>query len=256
MRDKVNVGTVLVSFSGVLMRLSNKKTIIAIIIANVMLVLFAIAGKMLTRFDYEDHLDNTVISVDGTDITLREFGYYIYEVESFVQNQALLYDPENPKHWWNTHFSAGPDSQFVCDYAKKVALNTCICDQIYYKEAIKTGIGPEEALTSQTIGEARALYLNMTPLQLEATGLDEELIIEMHNRHVIASKYAKKLSGEQNFSKYDKEPDELLNWDGEYYQEEILPKHELIINDELLRKITLGKITVNHISTEDSLNKE
>lgn len=246
MRDKVNVGTVLVSFSGVLMRLSNKKTIIAIIIANVMLVLFAIGGKMLTRFDYEDHLDDTVISVDGTDITLREFGYYIYMIESFVQNQALLYDPENPKHWWNTHFSAGPDSQFVCDYAKKVALNTCICDQIYYEEAVKSGIGPEEALTSQTIGEARALYLNMTPLQLEATGLDEELIIEMHNRHVIASKYAKKLSGEQNFIKYDKEPDELLNWDGEYYQEEILPKHEVTISDKILRKITLGKITVNH----------
>ena len=237
------------------MRLSNKKTIIAIIIANVMLVLFAIAGKMLTRFDYEDHLDDTVISVDGTDITLREFGYYIYEVESFVQNQALLYDPENPKHWWNTHFSAGPDSQFVCDYAKKVALNTCICDQIYYEEAVKSGIGPEEALTSQTIGEARALYLNMTPLQLEVTGLNEELIIEMHNRHVIASKYAKKLSGEQNFSKYDKEPDELLNWDGEYYQEEILPKHEVIINDKLLRKITLGKITVNHDSTNPTVSR-
>ena len=228
------------------MRLSNKKTIIAIIIANVMLVIFAIGGKMLSRFNYEDHLDDTVISVDGTNITLREFGYYIYMIESFVQNQALLYDPENPKHWWNTHFSAGPDSQFVCDYAKKVAVNTCICDQIYYKEAIKYGIGRDEALTSQTLREARALFMNMTSWQLEATGLDEELVIGMYNKHVIASKYAKKLSGELNFSKYDKEPDELLNWDGEYYQEEILPKHEVIISDKILRKITLGKITVNH----------
>lgn len=228
------------------MRLSNKKTIIAIILANVVLILFGIGGKILTRFVYEDHLDDTVVSVDGTDITLREFGYYIYMVESFVQNQALLYDPENPKLWWNTHFSAGLDSQFVCDYAKKVALNTCICDQIYYEEAIKSGIGRDEVLTTQTIGEARVLFLNMTPLQLEVTGLDEELIIEMHNRHAIASKYAQSLSKELNFGGYDKEPDELLNWDGEYYQEKILPMHDVKPNDKLLRKITLGKITVNH----------
>ena len=71
--------------------------------------------------------------IDDTDITLREFGYYIYEVEEFVQRQALLYDPENPKHWWNTHFSAGMDSQFVCDYAKKVAVNICVSDEIYYR---------------------------------------------------------------------------------------------------------------------------
>lgn len=227
------------------MRLSNKKTIIAIIIANIMLILFAIGGKILTRFDYEDHLDDTVISVDGTNITLREFGYYIYQVETFVQNQALLYDPENPKLWWNTHFSAGPDSQFVCDYAKKVALSTCICDQIYYKEAIKSGMGRDEAFSSQTLGEARTLFMNMTSAQLAATGLNEEIIIDMHNKHVIASNYAEWLSGKLSFVKYDKEPDELLNWDGEYYQEEILPKHEVITNDKILRNITLGKITVN-----------
>lgn len=86
------------------MKLANKKIIIGILSANILLILFAVCGKILTRFVYEDHLDDTVITVDGESITLREFGYYIYKVEDFVQNQALLYDRENPKLWWNTHF--------------------------------------------------------------------------------------------------------------------------------------------------------
>ena len=118
------------------MKRSVKRAVIGIIIFNCILIVAAICGKILSRFDYEDHLDDVVITVDDTDITLREFGYYIYEIEVFVQKQALLYDPENPKHWWNTHFSAGMDSQFVCDYAKKVAINTCISEEIYYKKAL------------------------------------------------------------------------------------------------------------------------
>ncbi len=153
-----------------------KKTIIAIILANCFLILAAICGKILSRFDYEDHLDEAVVSVDDASITLREFGYYIYEVEAFVQNQALLYDPENPKLWWNTHFSAGLDSQFVCDYAKKVAI-----------------------------------FLITT----------------------------------QNLSGYHDDPPKLVNWDGAYYQEKILPEHQIRNNDEVLDNITLGKITVN-----------
>ena len=138
------------------MNRSVKRAIIIIIIVNLILVVAAICGKILSRFDYEDHLDEPVITVDDTDITLREFGYYIFEVEEFVQRQALLYDPENPKHWWNTHFSAGMDSQFVCDYAKKVAVNTCISDEIYYRAAISNGIaltGAEEKIAQ---GEVRS----------------------------------------------------------------------------------------------------
>ena len=38
----------------------------------------------------------------------------------------------------------------------------------------------------------------------------------------------------------------IVNWDGEYYLEEILPGHNVVTNDRILDKITLGKITVNN----------
>ncbi len=228
------------------MKLANKKIIIGILSANILLILFAVCGKILTRFVYEDHLDDTVITVDGENITLREFGYYIYKIEDFVQNQALLYDRENPKLWWNTHFSAGLDSQFVCDYAKKVAINTCICDQIYCMEAQERGLRLNDAAQAQTLSESKELFMKMTSLQLKATGLNEETIKKMNKRHTIASKYAESLYVTQDFSRYSGEPKDLLNWDGEYYQEVILPNHTVKLNDNILDKIVLGKITVNN----------
>ena len=228
------------------MNRSVKRAIIIIIIVNLILVVAAICGKILSRFDYEDHLDEPVITVDDTDITLREFGSYIFEVEEFVQRQALLYDPENPKHWWNTHFSAGMDSQFVCDYAKKVAVNTCISDEIYYKAAISSGIsltGAEEKIAQS---EAKIVYGSMSREVLTRTGLDENIIVNMRIKQALASKYAKLLAEGESFGGYSEDPEKLFNWDGAYYQENILPKHIVKNNDKILDKITLGKITVNY----------
>ena len=45
---------------------------------------------------------------------------------------------------------------------------------------------------------------------------------------------------------YTEDPDKLVNWDGAYYQEKILPEHNVNTNDKVLNRITLGKITVNY----------
>ncbi len=227
------------------MKSANKKIIIAIILIIFTLLLISVYVKILARFNYQDHLDDTVIAVDGECVTLREFGYYIYEVEDFVHNQALLYDSENPELWWNTHFSAGADSQFVCEYAKKVALEVCICDQIYYKEAVASGFILDAEIETQNRVESREMLMEMTLSQIEATGLNEEIINKMYRKHVIASKYAEVLSTRPDFIGYGIKAEEVLNWDGEYYREKILPKHEVELNDKILDEIILGRITVN-----------
>ena len=56
-----------------LMKKSVKKAIVGIIIFNCFLIIAAICGKILSRFVYEDHLDEHLITVDDTEITLREF---------------------------------------------------------------------------------------------------------------------------------------------------------------------------------------
>jgi hypothetical protein len=227
------------------MKVSLKKAIIAIVIANLILIAGAICGKILGRFDYSEHLDDTVIAVDEGNITLREFGYYIFEVEAFVQKQALLYDPDNPKHWWNTHFSAGMDSQFVCDYARKVAVNSCIADEIYYREAISKGFTLRDDEEKSAADKAQETIGSMDPVQMSSTGLNDTIILETCRKQALASKYARSLAEDEGVSTDPDEAYRLVNWDGDYYLEEVLPGHVTWTNDDLLKNIVFGKITVN-----------
>ena len=231
---------------------SVKKTIIAIIsILAVFVVIGLLIGvilyvKKLNRFEYKDHLDEVVITVDQRNITLREFGYYVYQIEGYAQEQALVYNPDNPVEWWNTHFSSGPDSQFVCDYAKDVAVNLCIADEIFYEEAKKQGLELNEDGDEKVKTDTQEMINKMDSVQMSSTGLDEKIISEFKKKQLLSATYAEFLVNTIDFSEYDEDPYKLINWDGAYYQEEILPKHSVQINDELLGKITFGKITVNY----------
>lgn len=227
------------------MKTYSTKAVIVVIIVNLILVITALCWIKLSRFDYSDHLDDAVITIDDRSVTLREFGYYIYEVEDFVQEQARIYDPDNPKHWWNTHFSAGMDSQFVCDYAKKVAINTCISDEIYYQEAVSSGITLSSDEEFQAAAQAQEVYSGMTPQQITATGIDETIILEMTRKHALATKYAETLIENEDMTAYSDDPQKLVNWDGAFYLEKVLPRHVTWTNEEVLDQITFGLITVN-----------
>ena len=56
---------------------------------------------MLIRFNknkefvYNKHLDETVISIDDENITLKEFSYYVYIVEKQVNDMAIKYNPDD-----------------------------------------------------------------------------------------------------------------------------------------------------------------
>lgn len=225
---------------------SKKKLLIIVAILVVISVILGELYYLKSRFHYEDHLDETVVTVDGTDITLRQFGYYIFVIEDFVQKQALLYDKEDPTHWWHTHFAAGLDSTFVSDYARKTAIDTCVCNEIYSREAIKLGFELNSVEEQSALEQEKEMYARMDLYQRAITGLDEGMILDYKRKEILATKYATYLAGTTDLSGYSEEPLKLVNWDGEYYLNVILPQHEIIQNDKLLKKITLGRITVNY----------
>ncbi len=224
---------------------NEKKIIIIVAIVSVIAIIGAQIYKTVTAFHYEDHLDEVLISVDGDTLTLREFGYYIYTTEEFVQKQALIYDPEDHLHWWNTHFSAGLDSQFVSELAMKTAINTYLSHEIYYSEAHEEGTELTSSEEEAAKAEAKELYQKMSAIQLERTGLNEALIYSAICRQKLAAKYAGYLALGIDFSGYEDEPSALLSGDGDYFQSVILPQHKVEINEKLMKNLKMGRITVN-----------
>lgn len=229
------------------MKKVNTKLII-IIIAAVIVLSFVISWiyKKVTTFSYEKHLDDVVITVDDTSVTLREFGCYIYDVEGFIQQQALAYDSESPSLWWNTHFAAGYDSAFISDYAKRTALDMCACYEIYYAEALSAGMSLDSSEEAKAKADADQMYLEMNEYQRQVTGLSCDCILEVKKKQALASKYMGYLMENTDFSGYTDDPQTLLNWDGDYYKTFIYSKHSIKQNDSLLQNITLGTITVNY----------
>ncbi len=225
---------------------NEKKIIIILIITSIIAIIGAQIYKAATVFKYEGHLDEVIISVDDNSLTLREFGYYIYTTEEFVQKQAVIYDPEDPLHWWNTHFSAGLDSQFVSELAMKTAINTYLSHAIYYAEAQKAGMALSSSEEEAAQSEADEMYQKMSPLQLKKTGLNESLIYFALCRKKLASKYAEDLATNIDFSGYEDDLGSLLSGDGDYFQNVILPQHNVVINEKLMKNIKIGRITVNN----------
>ena len=224
---------------------NEKKIIIILAISSIIAIIGAQIYKTSTAFRYEDHLDDVIINVDGEALTLREFGYYIYTTEEFVQKQAVLYDPEDHLHWWNTHFSAGLNSQFVSELAMKTAINTYLSHVIYCSEAQREGIALNSSEEETARIEANEIYKKMSAAKLEKTGLDEALIYEAVCRKELAAKYARNLALTTDFSGYESDPGVLLGGDGDYFQSVILPQHEVVINEKLMKNLKMGRITVN-----------
>ena len=75
------------------MKKKDKKLLLAFLLLFGLLLVLAVLsvwGRHRKIFDYGAHLDETVFSVDEVHVTLREFGYYIYEVEDYVNQKPMI----------------------------------------------------------------------------------------------------------------------------------------------------------------------
>lgn len=230
------------------MKKKDKKVLfICLLLFGVILALavLSVRGRHRKIFDYEAHLDDTVLSVDETQVTLREFGYYIYEVEEYVNQQAKAYDPNNPQSYWNIHFSAGKKSRFLKNMAKDTAVNTCLAEIIYADMAEQNGYELTTEEKNAAMEQAAELLSKMTKAQIEKTGLTKELVQKIELRKALAARYAEDYVQKVDLHGYEGNPLELISGNGAYFQDTILPKHHVKFAKKLLNELHFGKITVN-----------
>lgn len=220
--------------------------LMGILIVILGVCLFAAMYRQRYKFCYEESLSETVIKVDERAISLTELGYYIYTVEKFVDEQARLYDPEDPYRYWNVHFSAGPNSRFVSDMAEEKVYSACICDYIYEAMALEAGYALTEEEEKKAEEKADRLLGEMKPEQMEKTGLSFEKVCEIEKRKQLVSKYAKDYIVTIDLTGYSGKPDELISAGGAYYEAEILPKHTIWYNERIKDAIHIGTVTLDN----------
>lgn len=92
-------------------------------------------GKLQEPLNYAESLDQVVVEVNGTDLTLRQMAYYVAYEEMEVEKQALVYNADNPQKYWNLHV----DGVFVRVAARNAALQMAVHDEIFYQMAMAEG---------------------------------------------------------------------------------------------------------------------
>lgn len=211
---------------------------------------FCLYGFLIYRyrqsvFVYEESLEDTVMTVDGRDLSLREFGYYIYQVESFLNEQAIVYDPSDPRAYWNKRFMARRPGAFVSVMGRNKAYDICVCDLIYEEMARAQGYVLTEEEQKKAREEADWAFRKMTEAQRTKTGLTKELVEDIHCRKKLVAKFAKDYVKTIDFDGYTGYREELISAGGAYYERVILPEHTVQINERIKYALKFGRITVN-----------
>ena len=224
----------------------NKKQIrifYTVLLGLTAIVLLTLYIRSVRVFHFEDHLNETVFTVDGTDISLQECSFYIYNIEKKVDAMANQYNPEDETQFWNVHFSAGENSTFVRTMAKDAAYETCVYDFIMEKEAQEAGVELTQDEKNKVAQEAASTYQKMAEKTRTVTGLDQDKLEELMLRRALSKKYAYYLVDHADFSLYTKTPQEELNYDGDYYTKMIKGKYVITVNTKLWDEVTIGNLT-------------
>lgn len=227
-------------------RQTKKGLLIFLLVAGFLLAagFGSVCYKQAHPFVYEDHLSDVVVSVDGRDVTLRELGCYIYVVEKFVDEQARLYNPSNPSEYWDRRFSAGLKSAFVVDMASSAVYGTCVCDLIYESMAEEAGFSLSDKQEEKARQAAKDIWQEMSDAQKEKTGMTREMLETFERRKILVAAYAKEYIRDLDFTGYAGNPQQLISYDGDYYQKEILPHHTVRYHNSCKNQIEIGQVTL------------
>lgn len=192
-----------------------------------------ITGCRQQTISMEQHLDAVIVTLDEVQITLGELAYYIYAMERVVEEQAVLYAPDDPESYWNTHVNG----VFIKLGAKEGVIQAAIRDRLLSQMAAEEGITitPEEKVLLDE--SAQQEYDAMSDYQKEETGLEEKAVKETFYKAGMAEKYAKALMVREGLS------EEEIAVEGSYYQE-LLAEHVVRIDEKTWDKVEFGRITV------------
>jgi len=212
------------------------KPIVLILCVAVMVYALLTMGNNRAKLNYQEHLEDTAVTVDSEEITFQDLAFYILYEEGKIEEQARIYNPDYTKDYWNLH----TNDTFIQLEAKEVVLGMAVHDHLFYQMAVAEGM---DTLTEE---EEQELEYRMTDfwedlldIQWEKLPCSEETINEQIRLAAIAEKY-------QNYLAEELGPSQAAyKYDGYYYQQ-IMEQHQVEINDKLWDRLVLGDITLSH----------
>lgn len=218
---------------------SMKKYRVLWVFTIIMLILAIVSvGESRNRQDliYSQSLDEVVATVQGEEITLREFAVYVAHQEAEVESQAKIYNAENTNEYWGLH----TNGKFIRHAAREAAVNMAVHDELFYQLAQEFEIEFSDEDYEILKNDAADFWSDLTDDGKEAKlGITEQDVYDAMYKIAYAEK-CQLIYAEMNglkFSDYDFSSEEYL---------EFLREYKYSIDEKILERIGFGDITLEH----------
>ncbi|MBE5906669.1 MAG: hypothetical protein E7277_07770 [Lachnospiraceae bacterium] len=216
-----------------------KRILWGIFAVFIVLAVSAFVVKRVTRFEYGKCADDIAIFMKQGDVKLRELTYYFMVEEESVNEQALTYNPDNPKEYWGLYIN----NSFVNKEAKKVALKYFLRDRMYAGIAEEAGMKLSKTEQSEIREQAKGMFENLTKKQ-KALSITEEDLHRSLTENKLASKWVISLAKQEKLTMSEDVLSAYYGINSDYFKKQ-RKQSEVHMNKNLLNKISLGGLTIN-----------
>lgn len=86
------------------------KHLVSIVLIAVVLVMLMRNNNSMTNarpLVYRESLDEVAAQINGEKLTLRDMAFYVGYEEYQIQQEALVYDPDDPNRYWSMRVEGG-----------------------------------------------------------------------------------------------------------------------------------------------------
>lgn len=195
-----------------------------------------VSAERRTPINLRNHKNETVVRIDGDNLTVKEMAFYIMYEECLVENEAEIYNSKSTKDFWNIH----TNGYFMSAQAKKAALGMAVHDRIFYELALKNNIVLTEAEEEELRNSQNDFWDDLYPSQKENMLADFEDIDRTMYEIALAQKYQLSLAKKKGFTYHS------LDWNGYDYEQLEKNEHEVKVNKSFWHSVVFGEITIHH----------
>lgn len=215
-----------------------KKLCITIILLAIMAALGFLSFheyESRRELTFTETLDETAVTVDGCDLTMRDMAFYIAYKEGEMEEMAHVYEPEDTDEYWNLY----TNHTFVREEGKKAAMDMAVHDEIFYRLAVEEGMELSAEEEAHLANDLYDFWSDLEEEQRARLGVGEEVLAESMRKIALAEKY-------QGFlAEIEQKDYEAYSFSGAEY-EEMLQEHTYEIKDSVWDRVRFGGVTVDH----------
>lgn len=193
-----------------------------------------IRARSIGRISYQDHMDDTAVTIDGRDYKFRDLAVYLAFQEMSIDEQARIYDPKHTDKYWNVH----ANGSFIRVESRDHAMELAVHNEIFYQMALEAEI----ELTSEEIlyveNQKMDFWNDLEEEGQEKIGISMEEVSEAFLHMGLAQKQQEMLAAAEGVDSRE------YNVKGSAY-EVLLDEHAYEINEKLWKRLNFGKIILD-----------